>query len=372
MSQFTPARSSSQPLSIRTNGPSATGYQDSPTQLRLSVLESRIAQNLERRANSPPRARTAMENTKSVPLSPEDSSPDGPNASFYEAIENQDQRIDTNEQRIEELKRSFDRLTMEMESEEFKRQNMNSTFAKNFALKIEERFLKIEAELNSRDRAVTDAEAQRVALTKDIDSTFEAFEARLTALAEKVDASEASVASRWGDFDQRVEALAKTLAETKEAASSRESGLWGKISEQLDAMRDQLAEDRMRQASIDDQRGELVEQGISFVKEGQEQWQRMFDYKLAPFKQTREEAEARFFAKADGVAADVASIKASVVEISSGNKLGELKEEVNALSEQVAVERGERARTEEQVSQLLEMLVDRDEEALLERENGQF
>jgi len=71
-------------------------------------------------------------------------------------------------------------LRQNFESEEQTRKTLNSTFAKNFAIKIEERFIKMEALVASQKRQLAEAEEARVRM-------MVAFEARLSDMGQKLD-----------------------------------------------------------------------------------------------------------------------------------------------------------------------------------------
>jgi hypothetical protein len=66
------------------------------------------------------------------------------------------------------------------ESEEQTRKTLNSTFAKNFAIKIEERFIKMEALVASQKRQLAEAEEARVRM-------MVSFEGRLSELAQRME-----------------------------------------------------------------------------------------------------------------------------------------------------------------------------------------
>ncbi|KAG9397623.1 Chromosome partition protein Smc [Carpediemonas membranifera] len=349
---------------------SMSSYAPSPTQQRLQILQSRLSQNKDRRSASPERTRSSLGMSRTIAApenepeinNNEDTRPD------FEEIARHQERVSSNEQRIEELRQSFEKLSLAMENEEAKRRAMNSTFTKNFALKIEERFIKIETELNTHAKISTTAEEARHNLRKTLDTRTAAFTDRLAALEHRVSQAVDTVDNRWEELDDRLRAMAKDVDFARDAVTTNEGTLWTRLTKQLNAMRSEMAEDRRRQREVDDARMRTVDEGVAFIKDGRDQWLRMFDYKLLPFRQSREEAEGRMEKRADDLMSELDTLKRKVAGVTDGNDLTRLEDALANIREELEEERQERERTEGQVSKLLELLVEKDELELGELE----
>ncbi len=337
-------------------------YQESPTQQRLAALQSRMAMNNEKRFASPERARNGSNLGTTEMLSPEPVQRLSPRADgLQDTLAEQNQRVDDNAQKIEEMRRCFDRLSMDMENEEQKRKTMSSTFMKNFALKIEERFLKLEASLNTQARSVTAADEARLHQAKTIEARLVAADERMTEIEREAETARDTTHQQWVDHEDRLRAVTKELQLMKEAGADREGSLWKRLSDQTAALRTEIDEDRRRQRAADEERVKTIDEGVQFIKEGRDQWLRMFDYKLTPFRQTREDAESRLDRKTDELAHDMATLQRKVRTVADEGAMDAIQTTLRDLEGRMDGERVMRERTEEQMARLLEGLIEREE-----------
>lgn len=346
------------------DGLSAVSVAESPTQQRLQLLQTKLQsssiQDRERKAK-----REIEQESKLVQLDDKLSVL----LAGHEAERKRRDIDDVNktaalEERVEQLQRTLAQLQNDFESEEQTRKTLNSTFAKNFAIKIEERFIKMEALVSSQKRQLAEAEDARVRMMQN-------FEARLQELQQRLEQEHNARRTRQEDDDenwkrvmQALERLEKMQQDTNKGYAQREESMFGKISAEMASIRQQLEQERAQREHDDEEKMQMINEGIAFIKDGKETWLRMFDYKMMPFKIQRDEDEARERKHAQEVDGRIAELmsKMEVLETGLDEERRAREDELTILSEDIVKETKAREVTEEQISRLLEHTINRIDE----------
>lgn len=151
----------------------------------------------------------------------------------------------------------------------------------------------MEALVSSQKRQLAEAEDARVRMMQN-------FEARLQELQQRLEQEHNARRTRQEDDDenwkrvmQALERLEKMQQDTNKGYAQREESMFGKISAEMASIRQQLEQERAQREHDDEEKMQMINEGIAFIKDGKETWLRMFDYKMMPFKIQRDEDEAR-------------------------------------------------------------------------------
>lgn len=351
----TPASS----VSLAAEPPSS--YQESPTAARLQMLHSRLSssstQDRERRA-----VREKEKESKLVLL-------DDKLSVLLASQEADRKRTETDDQansrqlseRVEALSKSLAQLQHDFVAEEQTRKTLNSTFAKNFAIKIEERFIKMEALVSSQKRQLAEAEEARVRMMQQFDS-------KLSEMASRFEQERAARLQRqdednenWKRVQAAIDRIETVIEHNSKASAEREESLWGRVSQEVNQLRGDMDGDRAQRERDEDEKMRLINEGIAFIKDGKETWLRMFDYKMMPFKVQREEDEARAAKMAKEVEGKLGELY-NKLDLLEGNVEEERRvreEEITSVVDELRKESRQREGTEEQISRLLETTINR-------------
>lgn len=271
------------------------------------------------------------------------------------------QKARETDERVAQLEKTLQQLQHDFESEEQTRKTLNSTFAKNFAIKIEERFIKMEALVSSQKRQLAEAEEARVRM-------MVSFESRLSELSQKLDQDRSARLQRnqeddenWKRVTAAIDRLDRMQDESSKTSSAREEGVWSRVSQEISALRSQMDQDRAVRERDDEQKMQLINEGIAFIKDGKETWLRMFDYKMMPFKMQREEDEAREQKRTKEQEQRIADLQAKIqmLESTLDEERRVREDEMACLTEELVKESKTRESTEEQISRLLEHTINR-------------
>ncbi|GKT28057.1 hypothetical protein ADUPG1_000390 [Aduncisulcus paluster] len=269
-------------------------------------------------------------------------------------VKDQKRVIESQQTKIDELTEAVSQLQVAMRSEDATRKSLNTTFARNFAMKVESRFLKLESAINAQSRTLAQAESDRVRMLHEIDKRLSDFADRLDSIkvaTEGVISQHSALNSlcseRFGDLD----ALVKETHDT-----SREESLWAQLKKALAEQRKQLEEEQTERAKLDAERQKQIEEGLTFIREGKDTWMRYFDYKLLPFKMAREDAETKLTNKIDEIGEEVKKAL-TLSEDAQSSISAERRERVDVIASierMMSQEKGEREAAEEQISGVLE------------------
>jgi hypothetical protein len=334
-------------------------YAESPVAAKLSMLHSRLesasrARSPER-APSPTFSRTGREPVADPAPS---SNIEAQLAESRAVVDAQSSTLATQAAQIADLTAALERLQSAFESEEATRRTLNSSFAKNFAMKIEERFLKLESALTAHKRALANAEEARVHMLHSVEARFSELGGKLDgalAAADRNSAALAALESRFADHSVRMDAF---VAESTADAESRNADMWTRLKEEFSHFREELDRSSATRRAEDEERLALINDGIAFCKDGKETMLRLVDYKLLPFKLAREEAETKttqalgdLDRAAKSMASRIQRLEQDIAESQHEHGMS-----TQGIEELLSRERAERERNEETVATILEML----------------
>ncbi|KAJ4463002.1 hypothetical protein PAPYR_238 [Paratrimastix pyriformis] len=334
---------------------------DSPAQQRLARLQTIVT--AARSNPTPPPAPPATPHPESSPASTPKPTPtpiasSTAGSSLYhlqQQIQGQNQTIQTLEGALAQLRDHLVSLQADFESEEKTTQALNSSFAKSFAQKVEERFGKVEVLLSSH-------KDQLALFQSTATQQLKALEGRLNTATTRLEQEQAERRQQAAEHQKRLDALTAIVETLRlqipdvKAATERQQTLVREIAtKELTAVHDQIDQEiattRARTAEYVHQ----MEEGIAFIRDGKSEWLRMFEYKLAPFK-LRHEEQAKAI---EDLGAQIADLGGRLDQFNTGltAAISQREEDQKQVMHIMQQERKIREHTEDQITILLEKMV---------------
>ncbi|KAL0223980.1 hypothetical protein P9112_003370 [Eukaryota sp. TZLM1-RC] len=258
---------------------------------------------------------------------------------------------------VEQLRTQCNRLQSEFENEEQTRRSLNSTFAKNLAIKIEERFIKVEAMITSMKRQVAESEEARIRM-------FQTLDQRITDISNRVDRERESRVKEVQDLltttqrlDNGLVRIERSLEElTIRGTENSDDQLVFQLQRDIADLRAQLDVEREQRGKDDAEKMKMINEGIDFIRDGKETWLRMFDYKMMPIKLAREEEEAKAKKRAQEMEAKFNQMSQQILQLTTQledeRKVRDA--EMGEIKEYVETEARIREKTEQQMTHILE------------------
>ncbi|KAL0224818.1 hypothetical protein RCL1_002730 [Eukaryota sp. TZLM3-RCL] len=263
---------------------------------------------------------------------------------------------------VDSLKSQCTRLQAEFENEEHTRRSLNSTFAKNLAIKIEERFIKVEAMITSMKRQVAESEENRIRMFQTIDQRISDVASRMDRERDERLRSTQDLTTSTHRLDNAIVRIERSLEElTVRGSDHSDEQLVFQLQRDISELRAQIDVDREQRARDDAERMRMINEGIDFIRDGKESWMRMFDYKMMPIKLSREEEEAKSRKRAQEIEAKFNQMSQQILTLTSqledDRKVRD--QEIVELREFVETEARIREKTEQQMTHILESTISR-------------
>lgn len=352
-----PASPSSNPSSRSTGKKSKSYSPQNHTAAAIANLDEKISLLLDQPAR--PRPATANASTR------------GSIQATAKARDEELRRTAELEERLSGLTRSVMALRSEMDSEDAARKSIQSTFARSFAAKMEERFIGLEKSLAKVQAEAHGPPTVDPAVVSELKTRLDAAEARLTREARAREALEASTEKQFSDLEKRVLGVQKRVEELSDKLEEQENKGGGgaelvkRVAEEVKAdvaaavaeVRDAVA----AREEADRQAAEAVAESAEFVREGKAAWLRVLDFKLAPYRAAREEEAARRATVERELRAAIgeAAGKADRVAEALVADRGAAESSIRAVKQGLDAEKRAREETEEAMTRLLEQTISR-------------
>ncbi|KAL0248000.1 hypothetical protein GEMRC1_003239 [Eukaryota sp. GEM-RC1] len=190
---------------------------------------------------------------------------------------------------VDQLRTQCSKLQAEFEAEEQTRRSLNSTFAKNLAIKIEERFIKVEAMITSMKRQVAESEENRIKMFQTLDQRISDVTGRIDRERDERSKTQHELVTTSQRLDNTLVRLERSLEEvTVRGTDSSDDQMVFQLQRDVADLRAQIDVEREQRGKDDSEKMRMINEGIDFIRDGKETWLRMFDYKMMPIKLARE------------------------------------------------------------------------------------
>ncbi|GIQ79752.1 hypothetical protein KIPB_000447 [Kipferlia bialata] len=275
-------------------------------------------------------------------------------------LDGQQETLASQQGQVGELEAKLRSLQTSVAAEETSQRQMNAEFARSFAMRIEQRFLQCELAIaNQRKALITAEETRQQGLTAaqermaSLDTSITALDTQLTGQREGFEAFKSRATSHFAE-------MAEFLENYHNDASEKDTRLWDSVRQSLLDFKAEYEQFRQEKEKEDEERVRMINEALVFIRDGREVFQRMVDYKLLPVTLAREEQDGHTSHRLEDIERRSTTLSGRVERLmqSVERALRDIETGHHQVEAEIARERAEREEQAEQLTQVLESVVE--------------